>query len=106
MHPVTETRNSYNRPALNRKWSIPKMGVFTLILFILLVIRMLFASRIRPASPGLAFVLELVTLLFAIPAVYCIFKIFSGIRNRLLWKIRRRLILAHIFIGAIPVFLV
>ena len=55
---------------------------------------------------ALLLVLDRLTLLLAIPAIYYCLKLFRGLRNRLLWKIRRRLILAHIFIGAIPVFLV
>jgi sigma-B regulation protein RsbU (phosphoserine phosphatase) len=82
------------------------MGIFTVVLIVLWILKMLVAPSIRQGSPGLAFVLDLLTLLLAIPAVYYCLRLFRGLRNRLLWKIRRRLILAHIFIGAIPVFLV
>ena len=80
-----------------------RMGIFTFVLlaFWLVII------RLRVASPDLLFFLYLVaTILSIIPAIYYVLKLSRGIRNRLLWKIRRRLILAHIFIGAIPVFLV
>jgi sigma-B regulation protein RsbU (phosphoserine phosphatase) len=82
------------------------MSIFTGVLVVLWILKTLFASSIRQSSAGLAFVLDLLTLLFAIPAAYYCLRLFRGLRNKLLWKIRRRLILAHIFIGAIPVFLV
>ena len=68
---------------------------------------MLLTSSARQSlSPGQRFSLDSIALLLAIPAAYYSWKIFSVLRRELLWKIRRRLILAHIFIGAIPVLLV
>jgi phosphoserine phosphatase RsbU/P len=78
------------------------MGVFTLIVVAL----SLFAAYQRRSSPGIAFLLPILLLLLAVPAIYYCIKLFRGLRNRLLWKIRRRLVIAHIFIGAIPVVLV
>ena len=83
-----------------------RMGIFTLVLVLLWILKTLLADRIKSFSPELAFFLDLVSLLLAVPAIYYFLKLFKGVRSRLLWKIRRRLILAHIFIGAIPVFLV
>jgi sigma-B regulation protein RsbU (phosphoserine phosphatase) len=83
-----------------------RMAVFTIALVVFWVLKTLFATSIRQNSPGFAFFLDMVTLLLAIPAVYYCLRLFKRLRNRLLWKIRRRLVLAHIFIGAIPVFLV
>jgi phosphoserine phosphatase RsbU/P len=88
---------------------IPKsrMGIFALVVIILWTLKTaFFTPALRSFAPRLGFFLDLLTPLLAIPAVYYIWKIFKSIRNRLLWKIRRRLVLAHIFIGAIPVFLV
>jgi phosphoserine phosphatase RsbU/P len=87
---------------------VPKsrMGVFTLILIAFWILKTILAVPIRRYSPDLSFLFDLLTLLLAIPVIYYSLKLFRGVRNRLLWKIRRRLILAHIFIGAIPVFLV
>jgi phosphoserine phosphatase RsbU/P len=82
------------------------MGIFTVLLVVLWVIKTLFATSILQASPGFAFLLDMLALLIVIPAVYYCLRLFRGLRNRLLWKIRRRLILAHIFMGAIPIFLV
>lgn len=82
------------------------MGIFTLILVVFWILKSLFDANIRRTSPAIASLLGLILLLLAIPAIYYSIKLFRGLRNRLLWKIRRRLIIAHIFIGAIPVFLV
>jgi len=38
--------------------------------------------------------------------VHYTWRLFLLVRGKLLWKIRRRLILAHVFIGAIPVLLI
>jgi sigma-B regulation protein RsbU (phosphoserine phosphatase) len=46
---------------------------------------------------------DICLLLLAIPAVYYTWKIWKALRIRLLWKIKRRLVLANVFIGAIPV---
>ncbi|HYK89955.1 MAG TPA: SpoIIE family protein phosphatase [Acidobacteriota bacterium] len=85
-----------------------RMGMFTLILIVLWTLKSLLVTNDvqRSLSAGQRFTLNLLTPLLAVPAIYYLWKMFSVIRRRLLWKIRRRLILAHIFIGAIPVFLV
>jgi len=88
---------------------VPKsgMGIFTLTIIVLWCLRFFFLSpRVRFSSPVLSLLLDLLTPLLAIPALYYLWKIFGLVRSRFLWKISRRLILAHIFIGAIPVLLV
>src|SRR5213593_4361986 len=84
------------------------MGVFTLVLVSIWILKSLLlpTSAAQFFTPGLRVWLEAFVLLFAVPAVYYSWKLFSLLRRELLWKIRRRLILAHIFIGAIPVLLV
>jgi sigma-B regulation protein RsbU (phosphoserine phosphatase) len=84
------------------------MGIFTLILVVLWILKSLLISTDaqRVMTPGQRFSLDLLTLLLAVPAFYYVWRLFAMIRRKLLWKIRRRLILAHIFIGAIPVLLV
>ena len=79
-----------------------RMGIFTFVIiaFWLVII------CLPAASSDLKFFLPVATFLSIIPAIYYSLKLTKGIRDRLLWKIRRRLILAHVFIGAIPVFLV
>ncbi len=83
------------------------MGVFTLILVVLWVLKTLFVTtQVRYVLPKLSLSLDLLTPLLVIPAIYYLWKLSKYTRNRLLWRIRRRLILAHIFIGAMPVFIV
>jgi sigma-B regulation protein RsbU (phosphoserine phosphatase) len=84
------------------------MGIFTLVLAILWVVKtfLLPSGLRRSLSPGQQVSIDLITLLLAIPAVYYSWRFFALVRQKLLWKIRRRLILAHIFIGLIPVLVV
>ena len=84
------------------------MGVFAFVLVVLLILRsLLLPPEVQQRLPlSLRLVLSLLTPLLAVPAAYYCWKLFAVIRRRLLWKIRRRLILAHIFIGAIPVLLI
>lgn len=84
-----------------------RMGVFTVALIALWVLKKLLLSPgIRSDFPWLGLVLDFATLLLTIPAVYYALKLSKTIRNRLLWKISRRLLLANVFIGAIPILLV
>jgi phosphoserine phosphatase RsbU/P len=91
-------------------WSLGKgpirsrMGIFTLFLIVVWLLRLVPAVR-RALSPH-QLVLDLTGFLLVIPAVYYTWKLFAFVKRELLWKIRRRLILAHIFIGVIPVILV
>jgi sigma-B regulation protein RsbU (phosphoserine phosphatase) len=83
------------------------MGVFTLILILLWALGHLFLTpQLQYRSPYLGLLSELCLFLLIIPAAYYIWKTFKSLRSRLLWKIKRRLVLANIFIGAIPVFMV
>ncbi len=80
------------------------MGIFTSILIALWCLKTLvIVPRFRQViSPGQQFVIELLTFLLVIPAIYYSLKLFTVARRKLLWKIRRRLVIAHVFIGAIP----
>jgi phosphoserine phosphatase RsbU/P len=84
------------------------MGRMALILitFWLLRVLLLPAAVLRSLSPGIQFILDLLTLLLVVPAVYYAWKLFTVVRGRLLWKIRTRLIIAHLLIAAIPLALV
>jgi len=81
-----------------------RMGIFTTILIVLWLLKSLLLSPLmgRSLSPGQQLSVDLLTFLLIIPAVYYLWKLFSVARRKLLWKIRRRLVLANIFIGAIP----
>ena len=83
------------------------MGIFTLILVVLWALKPLLSkvqTHYRLPYPGV--VSNLCLLLLVIPAIYYTLRIYNSLRTRLLWKIKRRLALANVFIGAIPVFMV
>src|SRR5687767_10176859 len=82
-----------------------RMGVFTSIVIGITILRFLFLSSAFISTP-LSITLDVITLSLIVPAVHYSWRFFGVVRQRLLWKIRRRLILTHIFIGAIPVLLV
>ena len=84
-----------------------RMGWFTLVLVGLWLVWgwMLPATVQRSFPAPLRLFLNLLTFLLVVPAVYYIWSLFRVVRARLLWKIRRRLIIAHILIGAIPIIL-
>jgi phosphoserine phosphatase RsbU/P len=84
------------------------MGIFTVLVAGLWLLRLLLmpAALQQSLPPGLKFVLDLFTLLLAVPAVYYAWKLFGLVRGRFLWKIRSRLIVAHLLIAAIPFALV
>jgi len=83
------------------------MGIFALVLVFLWVFKTIWVTqRIRSDYPALGFLLDLAAPLLLIPAIFYLWKLSAFARSRLLWKISRRLMLAHIFIGAIPVLVV
>ncbi len=83
-----------------------RMGIFALIVAALWLFGLIFSgTAIANPSPLLSFFLSLLTPLLCIPAVYYLWKLSRFLRRRFLWKIRRRLILVHVFIGAIPILL-
>ncbi len=85
-----------------------RMAIFTAIVVVLWILKTLLLSSgaRRSLSAGQQVSFDLLTLLLVIPAVYYLSKMFSLVRRKLLWKLRRRLILAHVFTGAIPVLLI
>jgi phosphoserine phosphatase RsbU/P len=88
------------------KLRLPKsrLGIFALITIVLWVVKILFFTPgMMRFVPGLSLFLDL--LVVGVALIY-VWKGFKCARSKLLWKIKRRLFLAHIFIGAIPVLLV
>ena len=88
---------------------VPKsrMGICAIVLVAIWILKtLLITPGVRYAFPRLSFFLDVIPLLLAIPAIYYLWKLFKSARNKLLWKINRRLMLAHVFIGAIPILLV
>lgn len=85
---------------------IPKyrIAIIALALAGLWILKPFFVTpKMRFSLPLLSLFLDLLALLLVL---YLIWKLFCYARKRLLWKISRRLIMAHIFIGLIPVILV
>ena len=84
------------------------MGRFTILLLGLWILRTLLlpASVVQSLPASIQLGLSLLAFLLALPAVYYAWKLLAFIRDRLLWKIRNRLIVAHLLIAAIPVVLV
>jgi phosphoserine phosphatase RsbU/P len=79
------------------------MGIFASIVVALWVVKtVMFTPQVRQAHPWLGLALDLLAPLLAIPAFYYSWKLIKYARTRVLWKISRRLVLAHVFIGAIP----
>ncbi len=93
---------------MSRMMPKTRMGVFTIAVLVLWLLRLLLLTpdvrRALPTSVQIA--LDLLGLMVLVPLVYYGWSFSSLIRRRLLWKIRRRLIMAHIFIGVIPVLLI
>ena len=85
-----------------------RMGRFTVLLLGLWILRILLlpASAVQSLPASIQLGLSLLTFLLVLPAVYYAWKLLALIRGRLLWKIRNRLIVAHLLIAAIPVVLV
>jgi sigma-B regulation protein RsbU (phosphoserine phosphatase) len=84
-----------------------RMGACTLILFVLWVLSVFQAStRIFPAHPWTGILPALLSLLLLIPAGYYLWRLYNRVKSGLLWKIRRRLILVYVFVGAIPVIII
>lgn len=86
--------------------SFPKSrtGIVTLGILVLWVAKTAAVTpRTRFFLPELSLLLDL--LVFAL-ALFYLWKLTRVVRRRMLWKIRSRLILANVFIGAIPVLLV
>ncbi|NWG14569.1 MAG: SpoIIE family protein phosphatase, partial [Acidobacteria bacterium] len=94
---------------MTRRW-MPRtrMGIFTTVLVALWLLKTLVLTPVWRGglSAGAVFSLGLLDLLLVVPAVYYAWQLSAVIRRKLLWKIRRRLILAHVFIGAIPILLI
>ncbi|MFH1574904.1 MAG: PP2C family protein-serine/threonine phosphatase [Acidobacteriota bacterium] len=85
-----------------------RMGAATLILAALWLLKTLAISpeARRSLPPVVLFFLDAIGLLLVVPVIYYAWRASSRIRRKLLWKIRRRLVLAHTFIGLIPVLLI
>jgi sigma-B regulation protein RsbU (phosphoserine phosphatase) len=64
------------------------------------------AGAIAPLPAFFNVVDTIAGLAIAIGAVYFVVRLFAAARRRLLWRVRRKLILSYIFVGFIPVLLI
>jgi phosphoserine phosphatase RsbU/P len=83
------------------------MGIFTLVLVALWGMRILLITpRVRFSFPLLGLSVDLLSVFLVIPVIYYSWKLLQYVRSRTFWKISRRLMLANVFIGAIPILFV
>ena len=54
----------------------------------------------------LNFVNGATTVALALPLGYLLFRLLLGLQRRLLWRVRRKLIVSYVFIGFVPVLLI
>ena len=66
----------------------------------------LFAAAAGPLSPWLNAVDTLAGIAIAVGATYFVVRLFIAAKRRLLWRVRRKLILSYIFVGFIPAILI
>ena len=77
---------------------------FLLVLWSLSVF--LVPIRVFTANPWLGVLLILLSLLLLVPVSYYLWRVYRRVKTGFLWKINRRLILVHVFVGAIPVIII
>ncbi len=71
-----------------------------------LVVAAVYVASRATESAGVFFPLyRLIGYLFALAIVYALFRLTPWVRNKLLWSLRNRLIVAYIFIAVVPVVL-
>ena len=84
-----------------------RMGICTVSLLVLWALSLfLIPTRGFPARPWIGLLPVLLSLLLLVPAGYYLSRLYQRIKSGLLWKIRRRLILVYVFVGAIPVVII
>jgi serine phosphatase RsbU (regulator of sigma subunit) len=92
---------------VRRIFTKSKLMVVVSAIVLLWILKWLFLTpRLRSLFPNSSLIIDSLDLMLPIASVYFIWEIVKSIRVRLLWKIRRRLVLANIFIGVIPVLIV
>ncbi|MBI2220033.1 MAG: SpoIIE family protein phosphatase [Acidobacteria bacterium] len=64
------------------------------------------AGVVRPLPDGLAFVEAVATLVILGVLLLFVWRLARALRRRLLWRVRRKLILSYIFIGFVPALLI
>ena len=84
-----------------------RLGVCALFLLIVWTTGVfLIPAKIFPANPVAGFFIFLTSLILLVPAGYFLWRLYRRVKVGFLWKIRRRLILVYVFVGAIPVVII
>jgi sigma-B regulation protein RsbU (phosphoserine phosphatase) len=84
-----------------------RMGICSISLLVLWALSFfLIPTRSFPSHPWIGMLPVLLSLLLLVPAGYCLSRLYQRVKSGFLWKIRRRLILVHVFVGAIPVIII
>ena len=84
-----------------------RLGLCVVSLLVLWILGIfLVPPRIFPANPWIGILIVLLSLFMLIPAGYYLLRLYRRIKTGFLWKTSRRLILVHVFGGAIPVIII
>ena len=84
-----------------------RMVLCAIILTVLWALSLLLIpTRIFQTHPWTGILPGLFSLLFLIPAGYCLWRLYRRVKSGFFWKTSRRLVLVHIFAGAIPVIII
>jgi hypothetical protein len=101
----THTEKSFK--PFRRLWPTSRMGRFTLVVTVVWLFKEIVVQRLLPPSTlALNLLYDLTFLLLLIPLLYYAFHLGKILKRQFLWKIRRRLILSHIFVGVIPILVI
>jgi phosphoserine phosphatase RsbU/P len=80
-----------------------RMGKLAIAAALLWLIKVLILEPLfPPTETWLKVLYDLILMLLFFPLIYFTWRLFRRIQRRFLWKIRRRLILSHVFVGLIP----
>ena len=67
----------------------------------------LVVATLGPAAPGWLRVIDSVgTIVIAVGLGYLLFRLLATLQRRLLWRVRRKLVLSYLLIGFVPILLV
>ena len=84
-----------------------RMGVCTISLLVLWALSfLLIPTRILYVHPWTGILPVLFSLFLLVPVGYYSWRLYRRVKSGFLWKIRRRLILVYVFVGAIPVVII
>ena len=92
-------------PAVSAKSRV--MGICAFVLLVLWATSVfLIPSRIVHTHLWMGYLPILFSLLLLVPVGYYLWRLYYRVKSGFLWKIRRRLVLVYVFVGAIPVIII